>query len=745
MSENTRFMAPDPEHRVNAVSADEELAGLVERVTFHSEETGFTVLKVRARGHRDLVSVTATAAEINPGEWIEARGEWRIDPRHGRQFQSRSLVVRPPDSLEGIERYLGSGLIRGIGPHYAKKLVAAFGKDVFDIIEKRSARLLEVEGIGPQRREAIRAAWQEQKAVRTIMTFLFSHGVSTSRAFRIFKAYGEEAIERIRMDPYCLARDIRGIGFRTADRIAERLGIRKDSELRARAAVDYQLLELTDEGHCAYPLANLVARTSSALDIPENIVQDAICHGIAERRLTQRAGPDGAPLIYLARFDLAESDLARRFVRLARGTGPLANVDADKALPWVEAQIGFSLAPAQREAVRTALRAKAMIITGGPGVGKTTLVRAILDIFEAKRLKVVLCAPTGRAAKRLAESSGREAKTVHRLLAFDARTGEFRHNERHPLMGDLFVVDESSMMDLLLAHDLIRAIPPSAELILVGDVDQLPSVGPGCILRDLIESGVAPVVRLTHIFRQAARSRIVTNAHRINEGLMPEFPAASADENEDCYFVHSADPAAAARTLVRLVTQNIPRRFRLDPIQDIQVITPMQRGELGARHLNAALQDALNPTGPTVVRFGVRFRQGDKVMQLQNDYDKDVFNGDIGRIVRVHEEERQLHVRFDDRIVRYDFQELDELAPAYAITIHKSQGSEYPCVVVPIHTQHYMLLQRNLLYTALTRGRRLVVLIGTMKALAVAIGRVEAHARHTTLRERLCEAMQTAS
>jgi len=716
----------------------EELAGLVERVTFHSEDSGFTVLKVKARGHRDLATVVATAAEISPGEWIEARGRWRMDPKHGRQFAAAEVVVRPPDSLEGIERYLGSGLIRGIGPVYARKLVAAFGKDVFDVIEKRSALLLEVEGIGRQRREAIRAAWQEQKSVREIMTFLFSHGVSTARAFRIYKAYGAEAIARIRLDPYCLARDIRGIGFLTADRIAERLGIRRDSELRARAAVDYQLLQLTDEGHCAYPLGELVARTAGALDIPENIVQDAVRYGVSERRLVQRAGPNGEPLIYLAHLDYAESDLARRFARLARGEGPLASVDAERALPWVEKRIGLELAPEQREAVRQALRAKALVITGGPGVGKTTLVRAILAIFSAKKMRMVLCAPTGRAAKRLSESTGQPAKTIHRLLVFDAQTGEFRHNERHPLAGDVFVVDESSMLDLPLAHDLIRAIPPEAELILVGDVDQLPSVGPGCVLRDLIESGVAPVVRLNRIFRQAAESRIVVGAHRINEGVLPEFPEAGADG--DFFFVNGEDPAAAVRTVVRLVRQAIPRRFGFDPAEDIQVLSPMQRGELGARNLNAVLQEALNPQGPAVERFGLRYRRGDKVMQLQNDYDKDVFNGDIGRIAAVNEEDRQVHVRFEGRIVRYDFQELDELAPAYAITIHKSQGSEYPCVVVPIHTQHYVMLQRNLLYTAVTRGRRLVVLVGSKRALAIAVGRAESHARHTTLRERLREA-----
>ncbi len=732
--------APVEQTRAGATAPAEELAGLVERVTFHSEDTGFTVLKVKARGHRDLVAVVATAAEINPGEWIEARGGWRMDPQHGRQFEAREIVVRPPDSLEGIERYLGSGLIHGIGPHYAKKLIAAFGKNVFDVIEKQSARLLEVEGIGRQRRDAIRAAWQQQKAVREIMTFLFSHGVSTARAFRIYKAYGDSAIERLRLDPYCLARDIRGIGFLTADRIAERLGIRRDSELRARAAVDYQLLQLTEEGHCAYPLGELIERTASALDIPENVVQDAVRHGISERRLVQRAGPEGQTLIYLAALDYAESDLARRFARLARGAGPLAGVDAEKALAWVEERLRMTLAPEQREAVRRALAAKAMIITGGPGVGKTTLVRAILRIFAAKKLRVVLCAPTGRAAKRLSESAGHPAKTIHRLLAFDARTGEFRHNEKNPLPGDLFVVDECSMIDLPLAHDLVKATPPEAELVLVGDVDQLPSVGPGCVLRDLIESGVAPTVRLTQIFRQAAESRIVVNAHRINEGLPPEFPEGPAASESDFYFVSAEDPAAAARQVVRLVKEAIPRRFRLDPFNDIQVLTPMQRGELGARNLNVLLQQALNPEGATVERFGQRFRRGDKVMQLQNDYDKDVFNGDIGRIAAVHEEERRLTVRFDDRLVPYDFQELDELAPAYAITIHKSQGSEYPCVVVPLHTQHYILLQRNLLYTAVTRGRRLVVLVGSKKAISIAVGRAESRARYTTLRERLREA-----
>ena len=555
-----------------AAPPPDSLAGFIERVTFHSDESGFCVLKVKARGHRELVTVVATAPDVNAGEWIEVRGAWNVDPKHGPQFKAAELTLSQPDSLEGIEKYLGSGLIHGIGPHYAQKLVAKFGKDVFDVIEKRSALLQTVEGIGRMRREAIKAAWDEQKSVREIMSFLFSHGVSTARAFRIYKTYGEKAIEKVRLDPYCLARDIHGIGFMTADQIASRMGIEKDSDLRARAGVEYVLMELTGEGHCAYPRAELAEKAAGILEIADDIVARAIDHGLAETRLVQHPGPDGAPLIYLAALDLAERELARLLAALTRGPSPLGPVDPEKAIPWVEDKIRLELDPAQRDAVRAALTSKVLIVTGGPGVGKTTLVNAILKIFRAKNLKVNLCAPTGRAAKRLSESTHATAKTIHRLLAFDPQTGDFKFNQYQPLDGDLFVADETSMIDVTLAWQLVRAIPRRAALILVGDVDQLPSVGPGSVLRDAIDSGVFPVCRLKHVFRQAAQSHIIVNAHRINDGEMPVFPdPADRSAASDFYFVNADEPAQAIQQLLRLIREAIPRRFHFDPLEDMQV------------------------------------------------------------------------------------------------------------------------------------------------------------------------------
>jgi len=719
----------------------ETLAGLVERVTFQNPENGFCILRVTARGHRDLVSVLGPAPTLNPGEWVEAVGRWEQDPRHGKQFRASELKLSRPDTLEGIERYLGSGLIHGIGPHYAAKLVATFGAAVFDVMENRSARLLEVEGIGPSRREQIRAAWREQKQIRDIMTFLFSHGVSTARAFRIYKAYGEGAIDKVRLDPYCLARDIFGIGFQTADQIAQRLGIAKDSDLRARAGVEHLLLERTKEGHCACPRRLLLEQTVEALGIPDLIVETAIEHGRCEGRLVQREVAGAEAVIYLATLDSAEIEVARWLARLSNGPAPLAAVDADRALAWVEQRIGFPLDVAQRDAVRESLRSKTMVLTGGPGVGKTTILRAIVEIYRVKKYRVLLCAPTGRAAKRLSESTRCSAQTIHRLLKFDPKTGGFLHGLRRPLEGDLFVVDESSMVDLPLAQSLLRAIPAQASLVLVGDADQLPSVGPGTVLRDIIESNCIPVCRLTHVFRQAAHSHIVTDAHRINQGEMPVFPQGQTfDPANDFYFLEADEPQQAVSTILRLIRQAIPGRFQLHPLDDIQVITPMQRGELGAKNLNVALQKELNPEGVFLECFGGIYRVGDKVMQIENDYDKEVFNGDIGRISRIKQETREVEVLFDGRTVSYRSNELDELTLSYAITIHKSQGSEYPCVIVPIHTQHYAMLRRNLLYTAVTRGKRLVVLVGTRKALAIAVRTADSHRRLTTLRERLLEA-----
>ena len=717
----------------------DRLTGLIERVTFHSPESGFAVLKVKVRGQRDLQTVVGTAPSVSAGEWVDAQGRWVMDSEHGRQFKSQTLRTAPPNTPEGVERYLGSGLIKGIGPKFAGRLVKAFGLEVFDVIQKSPDRLREVEGIGPTRQECITKGWDVQRAVREIMVFLHSHGVGTSRAFRIYKTYGEGAIEKVQTNPYALAQDIWGIGFKTADQIAEKLGIDRQSDIRARAGVVHVLQTLTDDGHCAYARDGLVKKAVKMLEIPAPIIESALDNEVREQRLVQRDQSEGAPLVYPATLDAAERALAGNLITLLETQHPCPAVDLPKAIDWVEKKAGITLAPAQREALALAARSKVMVITGGPGVGKTTLVNSIVQVFKAKGLKVVLCAPTGRAAKRMAETSSMNAKTIHRLLEFDPSTGRFKHDATNALKGDVFVVDESSMIDLVLANQLVRAIPRQAALILVGDVDQLPSVGPGSVLRDIIESGAIPVCRLTEVFRQAAQSAIITNSHRVNRGDMPLWPRSGASET-DFYFVEAEAPEKCVELLLRLVRENIPKRFKLDPVDDIQVLTPMQRGDLGARNLNQVVQKALNPSGDEVQRFGWTFRLGDKVMQTVNNYEKDTFNGDIGRVVKIDLEEQELTVHFDGRQVAYDFGELDELMLSYAVTIHKSQGSEYPCVVIPLHTQHYMLLQRNLLYTAITRGRKLVVLVGTRRAVAMAVKRMAASRRVTTLAERMKQA-----
>ncbi len=725
----------------SAPSQPEALAGLIERVTFHNEESGFGVLQVKVRGMKDLVTVLGTLPEVKAGEWIDAQGRWAIDREYGRQFRAVLLRTAPPNTAEGMRKYLASGLIKGIGPAMAGRLVDAFNIAVFDVIEQTPEKLLEVAGIGKGRQSKIVSAWNDQKAVREIMVFLHGHGVSTSRAFRIFKTYGEQSIEKVKEDPYRLARDIWGIGFKTADQIAEKLGIGKQSDLRARAGVEFVLHELTENGHCAFPRTGLSQKAQVMLGIPPEIIEAAIEHGLTEKRLVEDTDEKDEPLVYLAPYEAAERKLAENLTGLSRGLHPCPPIDVAKAVAWVERRIGFTLAAAQREALGLATQSKVMVITGGPGVGKTTLVNSIVQVLKTKGLELVLCAPTGRAAKRMSETTGVEAKTIHRLLEFDPAGGGFKRSHDNPLEGDVFVVDEMSMVDLMLAHQLVRAVPPHAVLILVGDVDQLPSVGPGSVLRDVIDSDMVPVCRLTEVFRQAAQSSIITNAHRINRGQQPLYPQGKVQDvrGSDFYFFPAEEPEQAVAEVIRLVRDAIPKHFDFHPLDDVQVLTPMQRSEIGARNLNLLLQGALNPTGPSVAKFGWNFRVGDKVMQTVNDYEKDVFNGDMGRIASVDEVEQEVEVRYEGRVVTYDFNELDELQPSFAVTIHKSQGSEYPVVVVPIHTQHYMMLQRNLLYTAITRGKKLVVLVGTKKAVAMAVKRTESQKRITTLRRRLVE------
>ncbi|MEE7478476.1 ATP-dependent RecD-like DNA helicase [Methylobacterium hispanicum] len=698
----------------------EALAGTIERVTFHSPETGFCVLKVQARGRRELVPVVGHAPAVAAGEWITATGTWFSDRQHGLQFRADTLKVTPPTGPEGIERYLASGQMRGIGPAMARRIVAAFGERTFEIIEAEPNRLTEIGGIGRTRAARIVASWAEQRAVREIMLFLHAHGVGTARAVRIFKTYGHESVAVMSEDPYRLAREVRGIGFRTADAIAKKLGLAADAPQRLRAGVAFALQTAMDEGHCALPLDHLTDRAGTLLEVGAPLVRAAIFEALARAEDVVADTVAGAPCIFLKGLHAAERGVAERLVRRAAGAPPWPAIDLARALPWAEARTGKTLSPSQGEAVRLLLAAKIAVMTGGPGVGKTSTLDTVLRILAAKGVRVLLAAPTGRAAKRMSEQTGLEARTIHRLLEFDPRHGGFARTETNPLSCDLLVLDECSMIDVPLMHALLKAVPEQAGLLLVGDVDQLPSVGPGQVLADVIASGAVPVARLTEVFRQAAESRIVVNAHRINAGRMPERPRAG--ERADFHVVEIEDPEAGVERLIEVVTRRIPRAFGLDPSRDVQVLTPMQRGAMGARNLNIVLQRVLNPDPPAEVQgFGWRFAPGDRVMETQNDYDREVFNGDLGRILRIDDEEGAVVVGFEGREVSYPFGELDTLVPAFATTIHKSQGSEYPAVVIPLVTQHYAMLARNLLYTGVTRGRQLVVLVGQRRAIAMAV------------------------
>jgi exodeoxyribonuclease V alpha subunit len=717
----------------NGVQAPTEtLSGVLERVTYHNAENGFCVLRVKARGQRDLVVVTGHAAAITAGEFISATGAWVNDREHGLQFKATHITTTQPTTLDGIEKYLGSGMIRGIGPTYARALVRAFGEAVFDLIEQQPERLREVTGIGDKRAARIVAGWADQKAIREIMLFLHAQGVGTSRAVRIFKTYGQEAIALITENPYRLSRDIRGIGFRTADQVAAKLGIEKEATIRLRAGLSFGLSEATSDGHCGLPVADLLKSTAELIEVRAELIETALDLELQDGELIADTVA-GAPCVFLAGLYRSEQVIAERLRLLSSGRPSWPLIDLDRAIPWVESRTKVTLAPSQRAALRLAVTAKVLVITGGPGVGKTTLVNSILKVLQAKGVAVALCAPTGRAAKRLTDSTGLDGRTIHRLLEADPSNGGFKRNEENPLSCDLLVADEASMVDVPLMRALLRALPDQAALLIVGDVDQLPSVGPGQVLADIIASGAVPVIRLMEVFRQAATSRIVTNAHRINQGLMPEL---TAPEGSDFYFVDAAEPEDALRKLLTMVSRRIPKRFGLDPVRDIQVLCPMNRGSLGARSLNIALQEALNPPGPVQVqRFGWTFAPGDKVMQVTNDYERDVFNGDLGIISAIDPEEGALTVSFDGRPVEYRFGELDELVLAYATTIHKAQGSEYPVVVIPMTTQHYTMLARNLVYTGVTRGKRLVILVGQRKALAIAIRNGGTRRRWSKLRE----------
>lgn len=715
------------------VKETEFLAGSLERVTYHNLENGYCVLKIKARGHRDLVTVVGHSSAISAGEYVQASGSWVNNKVHGPQFKAHFLKASAPTTEEGIEKYLASGLIKGIGPVYAKKLVQAFKSSVFEVIEENPEALETIEGIGSHRASLIIKGWADQKVVREIMLFLHQYGVSTSRAVRIYKTFGAHAIQVIRENPYRLAREVRGIGFLSADKIAQNIGIEKDSLVRAQAGLNHVLLESMDEGHCALPLQELLVRTEALLEIPQAILLKALTEELRTEELVQDTiGTETC--IFLRGIYHSECSVARNLKIINQGELPWGEIDAEKAIPWVEKKLSITLSPTQQEAVRRALASKITIITGGPGVGKTTLVKSLLTILAAKGIRISLCAPTGRAAKRLSECTSMEAKTIHRLLEVDPKTGGFSRGPEKPLQCQLLIIDETSMVDIPLMNSLLKALPQEAALFLIGDVDQLPSVGPGNVLRDLITSDTLSVVRLTEIFRQAESSRIIMNAHRINKGLMPKIP--EGKEESDFYFIEAQEPEETIRKVVEIVQYRIPQRFGLDPLKDIQVLCPMNRGTIGARAMNTELQNALNPNPSLKVeRYGWTFSLGDKVMQIINNYDKETYNGDIGYITHIDPELKELRIKFEEREVQYEFDELDELTLAYVTTIHKAQGSEYSAVVIPLMMQHYPMLKRNLLYTGVTRGKNLVILVGQKKALALAIKEKSKDRRYSKLRE----------
>jgi len=742
----------------------DQLHGTVERVTYYNEETGYSVIRLHVAGHADLVTVVGNLPEVNPGESLRLEGTWTTHQQYGRQFKAERCTQVLPATVEGIKRYLGSGLVKGVGPVTATRIVQRFGADTLRVLDEDPRRLREALGVGPKRAAAIAKAWEEQKHIREVMLFLQSHGVTTGLAVKIYKTYGDDALQVVQEDPYRLARDIWGVGFKTADKIARDLGLPPDAPSRVQAGVAHTLSELANDGHTYAPEPDLTSEAAELLAVDPALVKEAIevldTDEIVRREtlvyptLGRRGDPSeqgqAQPLrspqvreeqaVYLAPFYYGEVGVTNRLRALVESPATrlhrFRSVNWDALLAQVTRGSAIELSPEQREAVRAALTHKVTVLTGGPGTGKTVTVRTVIGALEALKCRYALCAPTGRAAKRLSEATDRPAKTVHRLLEYSPQEG-FRRNEEHPLEVDCLIVDEASMLDLLLSNHLLKAVDPAAHVLFVGDVDQLPSVGAGDFLRDVIGSGRAAVVRLTTIFRQAAESGIVVNAHRINQGQMPIL-----NQFDDFYFFSKEDPEEAAGLLVDVVQQRIPAKFGLDPVDQVQVLAPMYRGACGVASLNARLQETLNPASPRKPerRLGGRlFRVGDKVMQVRNNYDKEVYNGDIGRVTGIDQVEQTLAVTIDGRPVVYDWGEADELVHAFAASVHKSQGAEYPAVVIPLLTQHYLMLQRNLLYTAITRAKRLVVLVGTRRAIGIAVHNDKVRERHSGLSVRLRE------
>lgn len=730
-----------------------KIRGVVERITYQNPENGYTVLKCAVKSYKELVTVIGSLLDVNVGSVLLIYGNWKVDSRYGRQFAAESWEETLPATVFGIEKYLGSGLIKGVGPKYAKKIVAQFGIETLEVIETDISRLQEVDGIGKKRIQMIRDSWERQKEIKNVMLFLQDHGVSTSFAAKIYRQYGNESLDKMKENPFQMADDIWGIGFKTADGIAQKLGFAKEAYVRLRSGIMYTLSNLADEGHVFAYQEQLIAKAAELLEAEESSIVMTLDQMIADKDLiceTVDYKTDQAEMkaIYLPAFYYAEAGVAGKLKRLAQAPAAdrlwhalmdarqkTGNESLSIDVGKIQEKVHMKYDEIQADAIRKAAVSKIMVLTGGPGTGKTTTTQGIIAAYRSFGLKILLAAPTGRAAKRMTEATGLEAKTIHRLLECKPPEG-YQKNEDNPLDGDVLIIDECSMIDMILMNALLKAIPEGMRLILVGDIDQLPSVGAGNVLRDIIDSGVFPVVRLTRIFRQAQSSRIIMNAHAINEG---KFPDISNGKNTDFFYIEKEDPEEAVQEIVRLVKNNLPRYYKT-PWNHIQVLTPMQKGIVGAANLNLALQEALNPQGDGLRRGGYLFRTGDKVMQIRNNYEKEIFNGDIGTVESVDLQERTLKVNFDQHIIEYEASELDELVHAYATTIHKAQGSEYPIVVMPVLMNHYVMLQRNLLYTGITRAKKVLVIVGTRKALSYAVRNVTVTKRNTFLKERLSQA-----
>lgn len=717
----------------------EEIYGYVERITFQNPETGYTVAQLQVPRRKDLACVVGIMPALQPGETVRCHGQWKRHLVHGQQFEATAHRVEAPADIKGIEKYLGSGLIKGIGPAYAKRIVDKFGVLTLEVIDKNPEQLRDISGIGEKRAEKIKICWQEQKSIREVMIFLQSHQVSPVYAQKIFKTYGDKSIQKVKENPYHLARDIFGIGFKMADKIAAAMGIEKSSPKRIDSGIEYVLSELSNEGNVCFPAQPFVKESESILEAPPELIQERIHILYGERRIVLNEFVYEGVLqnfIWNASLFKSELGIAKEIKRLLQEKSILREVNIPKALEWVQEKLGIQLGDNQKVAVSFALKEKMQIITGGPGTGKSTITNAILSITEQLTGKICLAAPTGRAAKRMHEITGKKAQTIHSLLEYDFKVNGFKRGRESPLDCDLIIVDEASMIDTVLMYSLLKAIPNHARVIFVGDINQLPSVGPGNVLKDIIHSHCLPVTILNDIFRQAAGSRIITNAHMINKGVFPDIKNI---EDSDFFFVESNEPDQALQQILTLVTHRIPRKYRYSPIEEIQVLAPMKKGVLGTENLNAILQETLNPNKTPLIRAGKRLCVGDKVMQIRNNYDKKVYNGDIGKIEKIDLIEQVVTVLIDGEPIEYDFSDLDEIVLAYAVSVHKYQGSECPCVVIPVHTTHFKLLHRNLLYTAVTRGKKLVVLVGSKKALSIAVRNDEVKKRYTGLYQALLE------